>query len=453
MFVRFYRPSSILEIMTLSKTTVVAALAVLVLLTATTGTWIHHLSSPFGRSVLLPDGSQLELQRSDFGSTHLFTASDSWWRHRLDEWVPKRFRPAGGFVRNRARMQMGGEDETLALAGRRTTPTGAEPWGLRLAVVNRLGEEFFDSNSGILTSGELRMEAFVLLGIPRREKEVQLQFFIQPPTGPEVRALNFRLPNPVYRSYPQWTPEPLPARRTAGSLEVVLDRLLGESTLPNHGLNPSGTLHREAVARVQLQEGGVSTTRWFPTDVVVSDATGNQFSTGLPDVQTNGNSILVPLRGALWPGEAAWKLRLKLAKASGFGDEEILRCKTVEIPRSDEVVSVSEMLRNADGTVEVDSLCGVRSKRSGNWRYPTVEGSCVLCIDWQPTGPDRWMELVEVIDDRGRAVAFQASNRSARYQCHGISPLPDAKALNFKFASQQVQTVEFLAAAESAPKP
>ena len=77
----------------------------------------------------------------------------------------------------------------------------------------------------------------------------------------------------------------------------------------------------------------------------------------------------------------------------------------------------------------------------------------MLCIDWQPTGPDRWMELVEVIDDRGRSVAFQASNRSARYQCHGMSPLPDAKSLNFKFASQQIQPVEFLAAAESAPKP
>ncbi len=63
-----------------------------------------HLSSPFGRSVLLPDGSRLELERSDFGSTHLFSASDSWWRHRLDEWVPKRFRPAGGFVRNRYRL-------------------------------------------------------------------------------------------------------------------------------------------------------------------------------------------------------------------------------------------------------------------------------------------------------------------------------------------------------------
>jgi hypothetical protein len=183
----------------------------------------------------------------------------------------------------------------------------------------------------------------------------------------------------------------------------------------------------------------------------VEDATGNRYSTGYPDTTTDGDSVLVGLRGALWPGEAAYGITLRLARRSGFAQEDLMTSSPVEIPGLRATTGPGEALRNAEGVVQIAAVCGPDATRPERWNYQSVEGRCILCLEWRPVDEHRWMDVVDVRDDRDRRVTFRAGDPNARFQCVGADPLPDARFLRVVFALQATRSLRFQVAPDPEP--
>lgn len=153
---------------------------------------------------------------------------------------------------------------------------------------------------------------------------------------------DFSLPNPLFRTYPSWKPEPLPATRVSGPLTVSLVRL-------EWGVSPSKRKTRalpgekgwtRAVFRVR--ERGKPTGAWLVNQVVLSDATGNttptDFSYSLASVDQLERDWDLPLGDeeelwpdVLWPGEA-WSVRAELVPVRSFPRERVLVLRRIPLP-------------------------------------------------------------------------------------------------------------------------
>jgi hypothetical protein len=79
----------------------------------------------------------------------------------------------------------------------------------------------------ILTGGGGSQIAAMFSIVPRRSRELQLGFYQDEyKNGNYVEFGRVRFPNPVYGRFPKWQPEPLPAVKRAGDLEVRLDNIM-----------------------------------------------------------------------------------------------------------------------------------------------------------------------------------------------------------------------------------
>ena len=69
-----------------------------------------------------------------------------------------------------------------------------------------------------------------------------------------------------------------------------------------------------------MAQAGHSTNTWRPIGVEISDATGNDW-TPFPyktQAEHEGDLDYFVFDGALWPGEAAWKMRFEFSRVADF---------------------------------------------------------------------------------------------------------------------------------------
>src|SRR5262249_28376044 len=104
----------------------------------------------------------------------------------------------------------------------------------------------------------------VLPAVPRREKTFELRLYDQ--TRNLIGKFNVR--NPVYRDYPTWKPESLPATHTTGDLTVSLVGLTNRWV--------SGRYEGLEVRRFSLTPDFRLPADWELSDIDVEDATGNR---------------------------------------------------------------------------------------------------------------------------------------------------------------------------------
>lgn len=166
---------------------------------------------------------------------------------------------------------------------------------------------------------------------PRREREITVSVYHYPATGAVRRCGSIVFPNPLYRSYPQWKPEPLPSVKRAGDLEVALEKLsTGHSQLTEYKrLKGGGHEITFGTNRVDGENYTVCFMRlrpltntnevWQVSHVETSDATGNKIGNNMMSGGcVDGHFTYSP---ALWPGET-WKLHCELKRTGGFKPEE-----------------------------------------------------------------------------------------------------------------------------------
>ncbi len=185
----------------------------------------------------------------------------------------------------------------------------------------------------------MSLQSFVLSAFPRWDEETVLR--VKPYMGAPSRE-QFILTNPVPGTIAQWTPEPLPATKSAGDLEVTLTRLIAGAPAPYREGGSRGPANDPANQCVHLdfdfRQNGQSTTNWQAWPVQTTDAAGNSSRGLLYGYPKNGINPSFPDRThpsfppetdgyyfqpGLWP-DKPWKVRLEFIQRSNFSDDEMV---------------------------------------------------------------------------------------------------------------------------------
>jgi hypothetical protein len=180
--------------------------------------------------------------------------------------------------------------------------------------------------------------------VPKRSRMLELTLSPGPTWRSIVPAQRVRFPNPVYGKYPEWKPEPVPAVKQAGDLDVRLIYFtagdLAWSPFSPYSSPQTSTTgeDNDTAFRVSIRPSRPGTnTSWILHASEVRDATGNvlrnvTFKPRFNDPITEPRLFEESFPGMLWTNEAAWLLKLDFKKASGFGPGELVAFKNVPAP-------------------------------------------------------------------------------------------------------------------------
>jgi hypothetical protein len=296
--------------------------------------------------------------------------------------------------------------------------------------------------------------------IPRRSRMLQLNFYpdyVGAHSSGTVGSI--RIPNPLYGNYPEWKPEPVPAVKKVGDLEVRLDYLMavrrvgGESTI-----NPDGSLgipyNPGTKFDFSVRSSRGTNEMWVLQSAELSDATGNvvrdtwfQWSynafQGYARPQlTEWAAYSESVHGTLWPDEAAWRLKLEFKRASGFAPEEIVTFKDVPVlamgttnntPISKNAggiqIVLTKIVRKPDITVNALGMYGFASQ-------------VTAVLPGKPKGVA--LDFLGMKADAGQAEHYGSSKSDFSYTAYVKSIPANAKTMDFTFVVQKTRSVEFL---------
>ena len=265
--------------------------------------------NPLGLKATLPDGSLLTLDTVSFGSQHHYEPGR--WR---SAWLPRSFSAAG---RSIPKPSFDLETPTEALTfwmTRQDSNSGAYlnfDWWSHFELVDSHGCTFFGNSRTIrhdrnatgsydatnLTPLAPTDASFIVASgaahsFPRREKSFRLRLY----NLDQHPVAEFNIPNPAYRTYPVWRPEPLPQTRREQDLTITLTEV--QTLIAAYDWN--GSRIDLPVTRLTWQAfwNGTLSTQWEPDSLTLRDATGNATS-------------LLPLfpEPGLCTHEAAWSVK------------------------------------------------------------------------------------------------------------------------------------------------
>ena len=190
---------------------------------------------------------------------------------------------------------------------------------------------------------------------PRRSRLLECDLYPYDDSGnPSSPVGHISLPNPLYGPFPQWQPEPIPAVKMAGDLEVRLDdfrvghqreglNFVTANEIRGFSVKPA-MRGQDTVAGfdVSLSSPRGTNETWVLNSAEISDATGNVLRNrnwflssinlhmgSLPPQQSGKTSYSESIGGMLWPDEAAWRLKLEFKRAVGFAPEEVVTFNNV----------------------------------------------------------------------------------------------------------------------------
>jgi hypothetical protein len=169
----------------------------------------------------------------------------------------------------------------------------------------------------------------------------------------------------------------------------------------------------------------------------------------------------------LWPGEAAWKLRIELSRTNGFEPEELWTATGLPVPAEDSnlAAAASSVVRSSlqantppVGLTNSPSVfstningCSIRlelgrTKASGG-KSEQSSSDITLSVSIEQIPNDVRLNLVSVSDENGRTVRIKSSNEWLRWgSSFHLTVPPDATRLDCTFAYHKSRFVEFVAA-------
>ena len=192
--------------------------------------------------ITLPDGSRYRFAGATWGTNH----SKPRLAARLMDQLPGQL---AYYVRPMLERRLGSlapvrnDSPSLCIWLQRVgTNTQPSPNTLDIILADQNGVESGGSVSARMVSGPFA-NTVCLPVVPRRNPvlEVHLIYTVRganpgPIVSRQKLGQSIRFPNPLFGTYPQWQPEPLPARKQAGDLDVSLSNLATGSvfTLMDH---------------------------------------------------------------------------------------------------------------------------------------------------------------------------------------------------------------------------
>jgi hypothetical protein len=257
------------------------------------------------RELRAPDGTLVKLEHYHFrpGTTRYYLLDDHNQRDRtlsramanaLPQAVTQRFKRFFPAPKAYMNSEFPGEP-CLSVAFSTEAPARnghpqPSPAVSRVVVSDDHGQSFDPSLNEMGAGG-----IFALAAYPRRGKAL----YLRPMLDGNDSGVVFRIANPCPGPHPVWKSEPMPASATNSSLEVILESLVADPA------------QAQTVISLRMRVRGQPSAAWLPVSIEVSDATGNHWTRTIALEQSTNGLVNGSFLGALWPEEAAWKLRVK----------------------------------------------------------------------------------------------------------------------------------------------
>jgi hypothetical protein len=330
---------------------------------------------------------------------------------------------------------------------------------------------------GPFVKDDVSLQSFVLSAFPRGDKETILR--VKPYMGAPSKE-QFVITNPVPGTVAHWTPEPLPATKSAGDLEVTLTKLIAGAPTPSWQggiLMPTNDPANQCVhLNFNFRENGQSTTHWDPWPVQTTDAVGNWSRGLIYAYPTNGvrriwgrmkNGSYIPppehygmdgyfYRPGLWPDESAWKVRLEFIRHSGFSDDEIVTFTNIPVKSGsqqdwdDEWSAWDIGKTNFSFTITPGTVNGAHLKLLppllvvNRWQSSQKDISIIIGAEPGFNPKDMNLTVVTATDDQGRELWSPGrSPWAGHYSIEFGNVHDDIKSLNLKLALHKSRFVEF----------
>ena len=301
----------------------------------------------------------------------------------------------------------------------------------------------------------------------RRSPMLQLRIYQGNSGFSTVREIGrVRFPNPLYGHFPQWKPEPVPALKKAGDLDVRLEAFRPFVLLRGaQESGYSGPMGKDVETELDAFLSSPTGTNegWLMQKVSLSDSTGNVLDTvplvyAATDEKLYGFTPIVrkALPGTLWPDEAAWRLKLEFKRTSRFTPDEIVTLKNVPVPPMGTTNKIP--IAKVFGGVKL-VLTEFQRKGAGtnaSWRglsfavmYPFPETLIRLELPDKPEGVA--VDFLKVTTDTGERLGLKVNGWEPFRRLGGFTFIPtNAQSVDITLAVQKTRTVEFLVAP---PKP
>ena len=294
--------------------------------------------------------------------------------------------------------------------------------------------------------------------IPRRDPVIAVHFFYHSATGGVSRCGSLPFVNPLYGTFPQWLPEPLPATRRAGDVAVTLEQVSTghDQNSSVRGESTGRVSHEFGTNRVDGQNSTVCFIRlqplvnsnqvWCVAGEEVSDATGNK----APNTSLGWGSFeegYFSFEPGLWPSETAWKLRCEIKRTKGFGPVETFVFRDIPLGSLDATNQV-RCATNFNGvTVTLNHI--IRRSPNTNSSWSSEELSQVQFTTAGLTN-GLHLDLLSARTDTGTNLdcgSWSSGDRQRTYNYRNV-PL-EAKTADFTFAVQRGRWVEFIVKPEA----
>jgi hypothetical protein len=320
-----------------------------------------------------------------------------------------------------------------------------------------------EQRQGSFVKPGVSLESFVLTAYPRWDKETILR--VKPYRGVPCQE-QFILANPAPGPMAQWTPEPLPATKSAGDLEVTLTKLVAGAPAPDRRAGRRGAANDPENQCVRLdfdfRQNGQDTTNWQAWPVETADAAGNWSRGLLYRYPQNGTMASYPLetegyyfQPGLWPDQP-WKVRLEFIQRSNFSDDETVTFSNLPVKIGTQQDWDGEWnawnggRTNFPFAITPGTVSGVPVMVPPPW-LTTNENSpgqqdVRVIIGAAPGFNPRDMNLtvVAATDDQGRSLwNFEQPAWAGHYSIDFARVGGDIKRLNLKVALHKSRFVEF----------
>jgi hypothetical protein len=308
--------------------------------------------------------------------------------------------------------------------------------------------------SNYISGGESGLNKFIPMSMvyplyidafPRRDPHLTLNLYDHNLLGIAHLLTNtLTFANPLHQTYPQWQPEPLPATKRTGDLEVTVQKFeTGHNSNLNYHDHEYGTNLADGrnCTAVSLKFRPLTNTNesWQVCRAELTDATGNHVHNF--GMSWNPNDASFAFYPSLWPGEAAWKIKLELKRTEGFRPGETFVFKNVPLGELDHTNTIGWTTNIAGVSATLASIC--RRTPLNGLVWPSSQNSTVhFSITAVPAGSE--LDMLQMVYDTGQTNHCDWWSSSGNERDYTFREIPlDAKNADITFAIQQTRTVEF----------
>ena len=406
----------------------------------------------------LPDGSTLELRTTAFTTNYTFRYQSGNRLQRfiapilpdaLKKWlVPQQTGSAG----------WDNGDTNLFVITVNRNP--AANWSSQLSRLVVFDEQtnLYDAALGASTLGNPNeyVHGWWIRAFPRRSKTLGLRF-IGENANHWTTAAQFKIRNPAFAVYPQWTPESRPITKTDDDLSVTLNEFQAGMPMQHDKTRADeNSAARKTRIRCSFSQRGLAVdSNWRVQKLVISDATGNRWFPWLDFVKqdfdwvTNGT---VEFFGALWPGENAWKLEVECVRTAGFSADELWETPPIQLPALGQLTDLTNNWQHDVLTVQLVALASPNTDHPGQFKWTAKwwgedkNKVYSLALKISPELKGHRLTVVRAVDQDGREVEIvQHGSQDNAEQAVFLKPPPESRQLKLTFALQRSRFVQFLA--------